>query len=275
LGDDLHRLTAGLLLGKAAGEVTPEERQAAKAVNFGLIYGMRAAGLRAHARDHYGVELDDPGRYIERFFRGYPVLARQHHRLDHARPSETRTRSGRRRRWSATPGLTELLNTPVQGTGADLLKMALDLLPAALAGTNARPVGTVHNEVMVDAPVEEAPVVGEMLKEIMEQAGRGYLIQVPVVAEVSIAASWAKAQRRHTQGQATAESTTKHDRRLCRLGIARRLCSQGFIVHVMNPPHRWVAVVETREPNARHQWSSLYCVKQVLESAVVAALDSW
>jgi len=192
-GDDLHTLTAGLLVGEAAAEVTPEERQAAKAVNFGLIYGMRAAGLRAHARDHYGVELEDPDQYIARFFAGYPVLARQHRRLDQDRSSETRTRCGRRRRWSATPGLTELLNTPVQGTGADILKMALTLLPAALAGTHARLVGTVHDEVMFEAPEQEAPVVGQILKQVMEEAGRRYLTQVPVVAEVTITDSWAKA----------------------------------------------------------------------------------
>jgi DNA polymerase-1 len=192
-GDDLHRLTAALLLGKAVGDVTPEERQVAKAVNFGLIYGMRAAGLRAHARDNYGVELDDPAQYIERFFAGYSVLARQHRRLDQSRPSETRTRSGRRRRWPATPELTELLNTPVQGTGADMLKMAMAPLPAALTGTNARLVGTVHDEIILEAPEEEAPVVGAILKHTMEEAGRCYLTQVPVVAEVTIADSWAKA----------------------------------------------------------------------------------
>jgi DNA polymerase I len=191
-GDDLHSLTASLLLAKEVADVTPEERQAAKAVNFGLIYGMREAGLRAHARDQYGVELDDPGQYIARFFTGYPVLARQHRRLDQTRPSETRTRSGRRRRWSATPELTELLNTPVQGTGADILKKAMARLPTALAGTNARLVGSVHDEMMLEAPEEEAPVAGDILKHTMEQAGHIYLTQVPVVAEVIMADSWAK-----------------------------------------------------------------------------------
>ncbi len=78
-GDDLHRLTAALLLGKAVADVTPEEHRAAKAVNFVDSFMACAQPVsRAHARDHYGVELDDPKRYIERFFMGYSVLAHQH-----------------------------------------------------------------------------------------------------------------------------------------------------------------------------------------------------
>ena len=99
---------------------------------------------------------------------------------------------GGRRRWATRPLLTELLNTPVQGTGADLLKRALGLLPPAWQGTGARIIGTVHDEIILEAPEAQAEEAATRLEMILKQAGRTYLTRVPIEVEVVIAQDWMK-----------------------------------------------------------------------------------
>src|SRR5262249_3449585 len=96
-GEDLHTLTAKLILGKE--EVTKEDRQTAKSLNFGLLYGMGARRLRAYALASYGVTLTEAEaeRYRRQFFTTYPGLARWHQKVRSVRARETRTRAGRRR----------------------------------------------------------------------------------------------------------------------------------------------------------------------------------
>jgi DNA polymerase-1 len=192
-GDDLHILTASLLLEKPMAQVSKTERQAAKAVNFGLIYGMSAPGLQAYARNIYGVTLSmqDATMFRTRFFTAYAGLAQWHAQIRAAMPQEVRTRSGRLRRWQSHPTITQLYNTPVQGTAADITKLALAWLPQALVGTDARLIGTVHDEILVEVSAENAEPVARILKDTMEQAGRVSLQRVPVVAEVRIGTSWA------------------------------------------------------------------------------------
>lgn len=193
-GQDLHRLTASLVTGKDIGEVTKDERQAAKAVNFGLIYAMGAAGLRAYARDTYGVEMtmDQAETFRHRFFSAYKGLGEWHRSVAASRQMWTRTIGGRLRSWRNDPKLTGLLNTPVQGTAADIVKKALALLAEALDGTDVRIIGSVHDEVLLEAPASKAEYAAELLKTTMEKAGAHYLKLVPIVAEARIADSWAE-----------------------------------------------------------------------------------
>src|SRR5262249_50919120 len=123
-GEALHTLPARSILGKQ--DVTKADRQLAKAVNFGLLYGMGAPAFRAYARSNYGVELSErqAEQYREAFFRAYPGLRRWHNAVPKS-PTDTRTLAGRRR--LKVGRFTEKLNTPVQGTGADGLKLALAL----------------------------------------------------------------------------------------------------------------------------------------------------
>jgi DNA polymerase I-like protein with 3'-5' exonuclease and polymerase domains len=195
-GADLHMLTASLLLDKSITQVTRAERQAAKAVNFGLIYGMSAESLQGYARNIYGVTLSEDEAVIfrSRFFAAYAGLAEWQHQIRDVMPHEVRTLSGRLRRWSTQPSFTQLYNTPVQGTAADPIKQALAWLPQALAGTQATIIGTIHDEILVEAPEDHAEEVARILKATMEEAGRVYLQQVPVVADVRIAVSWAESQ---------------------------------------------------------------------------------
>jgi DNA polymerase-1 len=195
-GEDLHRLTAALLLDKAMDQVTAAERQAAKAVNFGLIYAMGAEGLQGYAQHSYGVTLtlEEARRFRERFFAAYGGVAEwQQHIRDALPVTESRTLSGRRRQWAEPPRIAALYNTPVQGGAADIIKRALGLLPQALLGAGAMIVGTIHDEILVEAPEERASEVASLLKMTMEQAGQTYLTRVPVVADVRVASSWSTA----------------------------------------------------------------------------------
>jgi DNA polymerase-1 len=185
-GQDLHSLTAAALLGKPASEVTKADRQLAKAVNFGLLYGQSAKGLRAYALSNYGVSLsaDEAARHRETFFRTYPGLRRWHRSVGDA-PTDTRTLGGRRRVGVAR--FSEKLNTPVQGTGADGLKAAIALLwerraecPGAVA------VLFVHDEIVLEVPEADA----DRRRRCMADAVAPLIDTVPVEVEVSAGRTW-------------------------------------------------------------------------------------
>lgn len=92
-GEDLHRLTASLLSGKSIDQVTKQERQSAKAANFGLIYAMGASGLCDYAREAYGVSmsLEQAEEFRQRFFDAYVGIAAMHRKIQEQQPNETRT----------------------------------------------------------------------------------------------------------------------------------------------------------------------------------------
>lgn len=193
-GWDLHRLTAALVAGKEPAAVKASERQAAKAVNFGLVFAMGARGLAHYSNQTFGVpmSLETAALFRDRFFRNYRGVARWLEQLQSEEPVEVRTLSGRLRRWRQPPRLSEACNTIVQGTAADILKRALVLLREDLEGTDARIVGCVHDEILVETPAEIADRVSQVTGESMEQAGRAWLEQVPVPACVVTGQSWAE-----------------------------------------------------------------------------------
>jgi DNA polymerase-1 len=192
-GADLHEQTARRVLG--VREVTKEQRQLAKALNFGLLYGMGAAGLQAYARAEYGVNLTaaQARDYRDAFFRTYPGLQRWHHTEGLRSPGcgvETRTLTGRRR--CNVINLTERLNSPVQGTGADVLKLALALMwerrhqcPGAI------PVLAVHDEIVVEADADQADAAAAWVKGAMLDAMRMLLDPVPGEVKLTTARTWA------------------------------------------------------------------------------------
>ncbi|OUC14574.1 MAG: hypothetical protein B0A82_11555 [Alkalinema sp. CACIAM 70d] len=192
--EDLHQLTAALIAGKSLDQVEKSERQAAKAVNFGLIYAMGAKGLAEYAYNNYGVQmgLKQAETFRKRYFEAYQGIARWHGAIKRRLPREMRTMGDRLRCWQDEPKLTELLNTPVQGTAADITKAALAKLPTALQETRARLIGTVHDEILLEAPENTANRAANILQQVMEQAGHQYLRKVPVKAEVAIVRSWAE-----------------------------------------------------------------------------------
>jgi DNA polymerase I-like protein with 3'-5' exonuclease and polymerase domains len=179
--------------GKSSDKVTSEDRQSAKAVNFGLIYAMGAEGLRGYAKVVYNVDLtlEEAKRFRNTFFQSYSGIAAWHRSTNSKAFIETRTLSGRRRQWPSAAKITELLNTPVQGTSADILKVALGNLPQALTGTGAKIVGCVHDEIILEVPEEKTEKTAAILTGVMEAAGKRFLKQVPVLAEPIVAESWA------------------------------------------------------------------------------------
>jgi DNA polymerase I-like protein with 3'-5' exonuclease and polymerase domains len=187
-GEDLHTLTARQVLGIA--EVTKEHRQLAKALNFGLLYGMGAKGFRNYARSHYGLDLteDQAAGYREAFFRAYPGLRRWHRSVGDG-PADTRTLAGRRVR--KVEQFNEKLNLPVQGTGADGLKKALALLWERRAECpGAIPVLVVHDEVVIECPEADADRAAGWLKQAMLDGMAPLVAPVPVDVEVKVGRTW-------------------------------------------------------------------------------------
>jgi DNA polymerase I-like protein with 3'-5' exonuclease and polymerase domains len=191
-GVDLHSLTAMKVLG--AGEVDKMARQKAKALNFGLLYGMGASKFRDYAEAQYGVKmtLAEAEDARARFFGLYRGLAAWHREVGNALRLQkgayvSRTLSGRRRTLQAN-NFSEALNSPVQGTGADIMKTAL----AMLDFEGFEVVAVIHDEALVEVPVESAVESLARVRHIMEEAGRVWLKQVPVVVEGEVLERWQK-----------------------------------------------------------------------------------
>ena len=193
-GEDLHKLTAALVLQKKIDLITKQERQAAKAVNFGLVFGMGASGLKAYAQETYGVEmsLDDAEVFKNRFFAGYRGVEAWHREIQQRRPGISRTLAGRKHTYSKESGMSGRYNTPIQGTAADILKNALGMLYVVLKDTNTSIVAVVHDEIVLECDETKAEETAVLLKNTMEKAGARYMKDVPVIAEASVAESWAE-----------------------------------------------------------------------------------
>ncbi len=191
-GEDIHRLTASLISDIPIEAVTKAQRQAAKAVNFGLIYGMGAAGLRQYAQLSYGVEmtLAQAEQFRDRFFRAYQGIAAWHKRIGDTRPTEERSLMGRKFIFSRDSGLSGLYNTPVQGTAADIAKAALGALAKSLRGTQVHIIAAVHDEILLECRMEQAAWASALLKDTMERAGNAVLKGIPCTADSTIADAW-------------------------------------------------------------------------------------
>ena len=196
---DIHTITARNTAGKE--QISKEDRKLAKAVNFGLLYGMGPAGLRHYARGSYGVEMTpaEAERYWQSFFESYPGLKDWHdreYRELKKGSTETRTLTGRRR--TSVTKLTERLNSPVQGTGADGLKLALAYLwERRNECPGVVPILAVHDEIVVECLQDQAEEAEAWLKKAMvdgmDQVLNAPEVEgpyVPIEVEVSVADNW-------------------------------------------------------------------------------------
>lgn len=199
-GEDLHALTAALIISKPVEAVTPDERRLAKEINFGLIYGMGATKLKltCETRIRPGViTLKEARLFRKRFFQGYSGVAQWQSLIQQtvysSKIKEIRTIGGRRRRWANKPRLSELLNHPVQGSSADITKLAIAMLEVnkALKRTGALLVCMVHDEIVLECLEQTAEVAGQILKQVMVKAAKTYLKNFPVDVEVKISDTWA------------------------------------------------------------------------------------
>jgi DNA polymerase I-like protein with 3'-5' exonuclease and polymerase domains len=192
-GEDIHRITASIVNKKPVEEVTPLERQSAKAMNFGLIYGMGYNSFQQYAKNGYGVDLtyEETRNSVDKFFLTYRSIGERLNILDSLFSLEERTLGGRRRFWEKTPIITERANAAIQGTGADILKQALVYINDVLLNDDVKLIATVHDEIILECPAELAEHVSAELKSLMEKAGSKYLQKVPVVADVAVGSHWA------------------------------------------------------------------------------------
>ena len=189
---DLHTLTASLITGRDITKVTKEERLRAKAVNFGLSFGMSAESLQSYSLINYGVSLtaDEAWEFKARFFEGYPGLAYWHDERRYADTKEAYTLSGRRRLFPERAWFQALLNSPVQGSAADIIKRALGLLPGILKDTSAKIIGTIHDEILLEVPESNTDEAVSILKSTMIKAGEDFIKSVPIEVDISIGDSW-------------------------------------------------------------------------------------
>ncbi|BAQ64610.1 DNA polymerase [Geminocystis sp. NIES-3709] len=197
LGKTGSRMPRASILNKPLTEVTKEDRQIAKSANFGLIYGASVNGFRGYAESNYGISLSEKEAktIMDNFFKSYSGLANWHKktksRIYNGGINETRTLSDRIRYFdNASP--QQILNTPIQGTGADMVKLALGKLVSALKPFNgkARILATVHDEIILEAHESISSQVASVLSETMVNSGKEFLNRVPIEAEASIGDNW-------------------------------------------------------------------------------------
>jgi DNA polymerase I-like protein with 3'-5' exonuclease and polymerase domains len=194
-GKDLHGMTARSVTGRE--EVSEGERKLAKAVNFGLLYGQGAEGLRNYARNSYGVEmsLSQAERYRRKFFKAYPAIRSWHRKEGKSFDAGDKTAQSLTGRMRRVGRFTEKINHPVQGTAADGMKMALALLwERRDECPEAVPVLAVHDEIVIECDADKAEKAKEWLVRAMED-GMDAVVnkeepRVPIEVEASTAETW-------------------------------------------------------------------------------------
>ena len=199
-GFDIHTATAAQVFGVEPEQVTPLMRRHAKAVNFGIVYGISEFSLS----EDIGVTRKEARQYIDNYLAHYAgVRTYMHEIVEQAkRDGYVTTLFGRRRELSELKssnfnirsfGERVALNTPIQGTAADIIKLAMIRVDAALRKQKlkARLVLQVHDELIVECPIKEAEQVKKIVTAEMENVVR---LNVPLLAEAKSGASWYEAK---------------------------------------------------------------------------------
>ena len=172
------------------------DRSVAKTIVLGALYGLGARGLARRLRADAGIEMAEAQArsYLDAFFAGYPALDRWRSGRRGDGPVATRTLSGRRR--LNVEDYTRKINTPIQGSAADVFKTAMALLYESRdVAPSARLVLSVHDELVLEVGEAEAEVARHWLARCMREAGQVYLERVPVVVEVGVGATWADTKK--------------------------------------------------------------------------------
>ncbi len=204
-GQDIHALTASQIFGVEAKDLDPAMRRKAKAINFGIIYGISAFGLSRQL----GISNEEAAAYMKAYFERYPGI---HEYMDRTKQycrehGYIETLFGRR---VHVPGIHErnaarrnfseraAINAPIQGTAADILKRAMIRVPSALEQhnltTKAKMLLTVHDELLFEVEEDAVDQTGEVVKKVMESASLPVVnISVPLTVEVGHGNSWGEA----------------------------------------------------------------------------------
>ena len=195
-GDDIHTLTASQVFGVPPLMVTPDHRRQAKVVNFGIVYGLSAFGLS----QNLGIEPSEAKQFINAYFERYSgVRAFIDRTLEEARrEGKVKTLFGRVRpipdinsKNANLRGFAErtAVNTPLQGTAADLIKIAMIRIDAALRERNLKSRMTlqVHDELVFEVPEAEIEVMRTLVRDQMEKV---HALTVPLLVEIGVGMNW-------------------------------------------------------------------------------------
>jgi len=194
--EDIHRLTASQVFHVPLEEVTPQLRRNAKAVNFGIVYGISAFGLS----EDLSISRKEANEYIHKYFETYPDVKRFLDRLvaEGKEKGYVTTIFGRRRPipelksanfMQRAFGERVAMNSPIQGTAADIMKIAMIRVDRALReeGLKSRIILQVHDELLIEAPAAEAEKAAEILRREMSGAAE---FSVPLEVDVNTGNSW-------------------------------------------------------------------------------------
>jgi len=202
-GDDIHAMTASEVFGVPMAKMDAVTRRRAKAINFGIIYGISAFGLGQQLQIPQG----EAAAYIKAYFERFPGIRAYMDRMRQLGREQgyVETIFGRR---CAIPGIKDsnaarrafaerqAINAPLQGSAADIIKRAMARVPPALAkaGLKTRMLLQVHDELVFEAPEQEAKAAAALVKDVMEGAvGPSHAISVPLVVETGAAQNWEEA----------------------------------------------------------------------------------
>lgn len=196
-GQDIHAATAAAIYGVPLEQVTKEQRRHAKAINFGIIYGMSAFGLTRSSE----LTLAEAEDFLEEYYQTFPGVKRylDQVRVRAAEDGYVETLLGRRRYF---PGLKtqqnqlvrnreerEAINAPIQGTAADIMKIAMLRVDDALqsAGLQGRMLLQVHDELVLECPQVETEKLIRVVRQVMEQA---FTLDAPLETEARVGSNW-------------------------------------------------------------------------------------
>jgi DNA polymerase-1 len=198
-GEDIHARTASEVFGVAMEGMDGATRRRAKAINFGIIYGISAYGLARQLQ----IDPGEARRYIDAYFARYPGIRTYMERVrDEAREHGFVLTPFGRRVWIAgiadknaarrSYAERQAINAPLQGGAADIIKRAMVKLPAALvtSGLEARMLLQVHDELLFETPAGQADLLAALVKSVMESAA---VLSVPLVVETGTGLNWSEA----------------------------------------------------------------------------------
>lgn len=188
-GVDLHTGTASLVFKKTIEEITKEERQVAKSLNFGIVYGITSYGIQKNLRKSgLNVSLEEAEEYRLEFLRVYPKIRELQDNL--LRADYIRSLGGRR--WQGSNlTKTQRLNLPIQGSAAEGLKEALALLVERMKDT-WKLVAVVHDEILLEVPEDESEKAKNILESCMIEGMQIIVKDIPIVVDSTISNNWCK-----------------------------------------------------------------------------------
>ena len=199
-GQDIHAATASEMFGVPLDEMTPEVRRQAKAINFGVIYGISGFGLARNLR----IPRADAQGFIDRYFERFPgikeymdqtvAFAKEHKRVETLFGRQIHTPEIGAKGPHAGFAKRAAINAPIQGTAADIIRRAMIRMPEAIAGLPARMLLQVHDELLFEVDAAAAEELISVARAVMEGAADPVVkLDVPLVADAGQGANWAEA----------------------------------------------------------------------------------